>query len=161
MDVDGLSAGYAALLLDDYLENPGAVPEEWRKLFEQAGSGLLVAAHPGLARLLAVAEAGVAPAPPAPAPPAVLAEELVGGVAAAMALVEAQRTHGHLAARLDPLGSEPLGDPAPHETRLTPPLTPGLQARIPAALPGLHVAGETLLDPLPALPALSSVTLPS
>jgi len=155
--VDGLNAGYAALLLDDYLENPGAVPEEWRKLFEQAGSELLAAGHPGLARLLVAAEVGdgrpVAPVPPAPAPPAILAEELLGGVAAAMALVEAQRTHGHLAARLDPLGSEPLGDPALDETRLIPPLTPGLQARIPASLLGMHVAGETLLEALPALRA--------
>jgi 2-oxoglutarate dehydrogenase E1 component len=29
-----------------------------------------------------------------------------------MSLVKALRTHGHLAARLDPLGSEPVGDPA-------------------------------------------------
>ncbi len=155
--MDGLNAGYAALLLDDYLENPGAVPEEWRKLFEQAGSELLAAAHPGLGRLLAAAEARdsrpVTPVPPAPAPPAILADELLGGVAAAMALVEAQRTHGHLAARLDPLGSEPLGDPALDEARLIPPLTPGLQARIPASLLGVHVAGETLLEALPALRA--------
>ena len=51
--------------------------------------------------------------------------ELLGGVAAAMALVKAYRMHGHLAARLDPLGSEPMGDPALDETRLHPPLTPG------------------------------------
>ena len=37
-----------------------------------------------------------------------------------MALVKAHRMHGHLAARLDPLGSEPLGDPALDETRLIP-----------------------------------------
>ena len=160
MDVDGLNAGYAALLLDEYLENPGAVPEEWRALFEQAGPELLTAAHPGLARLLAAAKAGgarpVAPGPPVPAPPAAPAApaaELLGAVAAAMALVEAQRTHGHLAARLDPLGSEPLGDPALDETRLIPPLTPALQARIPAALLGVHVTGETLLEALPALRA--------
>src|SRR5439155_116740 len=43
-------------------------------------------------------------------------------VAAAMALVKAYRTHGHLAARLDPLGSEPIGDPAldPEPLGLTP-----------------------------------------
>jgi len=29
-----------------------------------------------------------------------------------MSLIKAHRTHGHLAARLDPLGSEPEGDPA-------------------------------------------------
>ncbi|MEX2612575.1 MAG: hypothetical protein WD380_03270, partial [Gaiellaceae bacterium] len=35
---------------------------------------------------------------------------LLQAVASAMALVDAIRSHGHLAARLDPLGSEPLGD---------------------------------------------------
>ena len=52
-----------------------------------------------------------------------------------MALVKAFRMHGHLAARLDPLGSEPTGDPALDETRLEPPLTPELQAQIVAAGP--------------------------
>ena len=35
-DVDGLNAGYARALLDDYLENPEAVPSEWRALFVEA-----------------------------------------------------------------------------------------------------------------------------
>ena len=33
MEVDGLNAGYAAVLLEEYLENPEAVPAEWRALF--------------------------------------------------------------------------------------------------------------------------------
>ena len=68
-----------------------------------------------------------------------------------MALVKAYRTHGHLNARLDPLGSEPMGDPALDESRLRPPLTPELQARIPAKLLRLYVPGETLLEALPRL----------
>ena len=68
-----------------------------------------------------------------------------------MALVKAYRMHGHLAARLDPLGSEPMGDPALDETRLVPPLTPELQARIPASVLRLYVPGETLLEALPRL----------
>jgi len=40
------------------------------------------------------------------------AAELVRGVAAGVALVAAYRSHGHLAARLDPLGSAPPGDPS-------------------------------------------------
>src|ERR1041385_3034269 len=52
-------------------------------------------------------------------------------VAAAMALVKAFRTHGHLAARLDPLGSEPPGDPAPAPE--PPALSPAALARIPAS----------------------------
>jgi 2-oxoglutarate dehydrogenase E1 component len=91
------------------------------------------------------------PLPP-PAPPAVEADdELVRGVAAATALVKAYRTHGHLSARLDPLGSDPMGDPALDESQLDPPLTPELQARIPAKLLRLYVPGETLLEALPNL----------
>src|SRR5207253_9878783 len=83
--------------------------------------------------------------------PAVPDEELIGGVAAAMALVKAQRMHGHLAARLDPLGSDPPGDPALEPERLIPRLTPELQARIPASALGLYVPGETLAEALPHL----------
>jgi len=161
-DVDGLNSGYARLLLEDYLENPDAVPAEWRELFE-SGDSELVASHPGLLRLLETLDRGNGHAPAAPEAPVAaesapaapvtgeIDETLLGGVAAAMALVEAHRMHGHLAARLDPLGSEPLGDPALDETRLIPPLTPELQARIPAKLLRVHVPGETLREALPAL----------
>ena len=160
-DVDGLNSGYAALLLEQYLDNPGAVPEEWRDLFESEPQALLQR-QPGLKRLLELAADGDghAPAPlplapppaPAPAPaPAGPDRELLGGVAASMALVKAIRMHGHLAARLDPLGSEPPGDPALEPERLTPRLTPELQTRIPASLLRLHVEGDTLADALPRL----------
>ena len=56
-----------------------------------------------------------------------------------------------IAIRSDPLGSEPTGDPALDETSLQPPLTPELQARIPARLLRLYVPGETLLEALPRL----------
>src|SRR5204863_8978854 len=96
-DVDGLNAGFASALLEQYLENPEAVPSEWRSLFE-SGSEELVATLPGLAKLLELlAEDGnghvvappPAPAAPAPAPAAPEAapaapavdEELLGGVA--------------------------------------------------------------------------------
>jgi 2-oxoglutarate dehydrogenase E1 component len=161
-DVDGLNAGFASAILEQYLENPEAVPEEWRALFE-SGSSELVAAHPGLARLVELVreqEDGngqvAAPAPPpAPAPVAEPApavdDELLGGIAGAVALVKAIRTLGHLAAHLDPLGSEPVGDPALEAERLVPPLTPELQARVPAALLDVHVPGETAADVIPEL----------
>jgi len=47
-DVDGLNAGYARALLDEYLENPEAVPSEWRALFESGDTDLLLTL-PGLA----------------------------------------------------------------------------------------------------------------
>ena len=157
-EVDGLNAGYARTLLDEYLENPEAVPSEWRALFESGDSDLL-AQHPAVARLvelLRAAEDGhtapvveappEVPVPPAPAP--AVDETLLGAVAAAMALVKAHRTHGHLAARLDPLGSEPVGDPALEPERLVPPLTTELQQRIPARLLRVYFPGETLADVL-------------
>jgi 2-oxoglutarate dehydrogenase E1 component len=156
MDVDGLNAGYAGDLLEDYLENPDAVPSEWRRLFE-SGASEAVTANPGLVRLLKTLEAQgngqpVAPAPlPEPAAAEPVPDELLGGVAAAMALIKAYRMHGHLAAHLDPLGSEPPGDPALEPERLIPKLTPELQARIPASVLRMYVPGETLADALPRL----------
>src|SRR5438128_421056 len=155
-DVDGLNAGYESLLFEQYLEDPDAVPAEWRELFE-SGLSDVVASHPALQRLLETLRDGgnghpVPTAPAAPATPvAVLDEELRGGVAAAMALVKAHRMHGHLAAHLDPLGSEPVGDPALEPERLIPKLTPELQARIPARVLRLYVPGETLAEALPRL----------
>ena len=71
MDVDGLNTGYARDLLEEYLENPDAVPSEWRRLFE-SGSSEVVATHPGLARLLETLGDGnghvEVEAPPAQAP---------------------------------------------------------------------------------------------
>src|SRR6478672_5839842 len=157
-DVDGHNAGYARALLDEYLGNPEAVPSEWRALFESGGSEL-VATHPGIARLLETlpqnangdnGQVAVGPAPQSQ-PASELDTQLLGGVAAAMALVKAHRTHGHLAARLDPLGSEPVGDPSLEPLRLEPKLTPDLQAQIPASVLRVAVPGETLADVLPVL----------
>jgi 2-oxoglutarate dehydrogenase E1 component len=167
-DVDGLNAGFARDVLEEYLENPDAVPSEWRQLFE-SGESDLVATHPGLARLLEAVGNGhreaQAAAPPQPAPSAAppaaepASDELLGAVAAAMALVKAQRMHGHLAARLDPLGSEPPGDPALEPERMIPKLTPELQARVPASVLRLYVAGDTLAEALPRLADTYSGTI--
>lgn len=72
-------------------------------------------------------------------------------VAAAMSLVDHLRTHGHLAATLDPLGTEPVGDPSLEPEHHG--LTPALMARIPAKLLRVAVPGDTLAEALPALRA--------
>src|SRR6266581_1423874 len=72
-------------------------------------------------------------------------------VAAAMALVRAHRNFGHLAARLDPLGSEPPGDPALDPGALG--LTPEIMARIPSDVLRIYVRGSTLAEALPQLRA--------
>jgi 2-oxoglutarate dehydrogenase E1 component len=78
-------------------------------------------------------------------------------VAAAMALVKAHRTHGHLAAHLDPLGSEPIGDPALDPERLG--LTPEIMATIPSRVLRISVPGETLAEAYPNLRATYCGTL--
>ena len=57
-------------------------------------------------------------------------KEMLYHVQAATSLVKAHRMHGHLAARLDPLGSEPIGDPALEPETVG--LTPEIMAQIPA-----------------------------
>ncbi|HEY4279370.1 MAG TPA: multifunctional oxoglutarate decarboxylase/oxoglutarate dehydrogenase thiamine pyrophosphate-binding subunit/dihydrolipoyllysine-residue succinyltransferase subunit [Conexibacter sp.] len=104
---------------------------------------------PSFAGLAPAAGAAVAaPAAPAPAaaPPS---EELLQAVQAAVSLLKAHRTHGHLAARLDPLGSEPVGDSGLDPKPLG--LTPELMAQIPARIMRMGVPGETFADALPHL----------
>src|SRR5256886_426341 len=84
-----------------------------------------------------------APGPRLPAP-----DELKH-VAAAMALVKAIRNFGHMAARLDPLGADPPGDPALDPGPLG--LTPEIMARIPADLLRIYVPGRTLAEAYPKL----------
>ena len=79
-----------------------------------------------------------------PAPP-----EMLSHVAAAMALVKAFRMHGHLAAHLDPLGTEPIGDPALDPALLG--LTPEIMAAIPSKVLRIAVPGRTLAESLPHL----------
>src|SRR5207249_6140801 len=89
-----------------------------------------------------------AAAPPAPSSRLPAPDELKH-VAAAMALVKAIRHFGHMAARLDPLGSAPPGDPALDPGPLG--LTPEIMARIPAEILRIYVPGVTLADAYPEL----------
>ncbi|MGI8428901.1 MAG: multifunctional oxoglutarate decarboxylase/oxoglutarate dehydrogenase thiamine pyrophosphate-binding subunit/dihydrolipoyllysine-residue succinyltransferase subunit, partial [Solirubrobacteraceae bacterium] len=95
-----------------------------------------------------------APAPPSaatPAPPSAAApvEELLQAVQAGASLLKAHRTHGHLAAKLDPLGRKSEGDPALEPGPLG--LSEELMAKIPARILRMYVPGATLAEALPHL----------
>jgi multifunctional 2-oxoglutarate metabolism enzyme len=108
-------------------------------------------------------ELGPAPSSPAPAaaasaaasaaadktPGTVPGEQLLQAVQAASTLLSRFRSHGHLAARLDPLGSEPEGDPGLDPEALG--LMPEITAQIPAKILHMYVPGATLADALPHL----------
>jgi 2-oxoglutarate decarboxylase len=85
----------------------------------------------------------------APAPSAAPDEQMLQAVQAASTLVHRFRSHGHLAARLDPLGSEPEGEPQLDPE--TAGLTPQVMAQIPARILRMYVPGETLAEALPHL----------
>jgi 2-oxoglutarate dehydrogenase E1 component len=116
---------------------------------------LSLTAGPAPVAQVSAAPAVVAAAAPAAAPAP--SDEMLRAVAAAMAIVSGYRTHGHLAAHLDPLGSEPVGDP-----KLDPAtygLTPALQAAIPASVLNVKVPGNTLADVLPRLKDIYASTI--
>jgi len=97
----------------------------------------------------AVTAAEPVPAAAAPAVTSMPDEALLQAVQAATSVVKAHRTHGHLAARLDPLGSVPRGDPALDPATVN--LTPELMQRIPASVLRVAVPGQTFADALPRL----------
>jgi multifunctional 2-oxoglutarate metabolism enzyme len=97
----------------------------------------------------AVTAAEPVPAATSPAAPRVADAALLQAVQAATSVVKAHRMHGHLAARLDPLGSSALGDPALEPATVS--LTDELMRRIPASVLRVAVPGDTFADALPRL----------
>jgi 2-oxoglutarate dehydrogenase E1 component len=112
-------------------------------------------AHPASASPAPLSAA--APAGESSGVPGEVDEELLQAVQAATSLLKAYRTQGHLAASLDPLGSEPKGDPGLEPENLN--LTPELMARIPASILRIGVPGETLLEALPRMRAAYCSTI--
>jgi len=83
--------------------------------------------------------------------------ELLQAVQASTSILKAFRTHGHLAANLDPLGAKPKGDPALDPETVA--LTPELMAQIPASILRIGVPGESLLEALPRMRASYTGTI--
>jgi 2-oxoglutarate dehydrogenase E1 component len=144
----GPNAGYVLELYDRYRQDPQSVDAATRAIFEQwspDGSATTAASV-----AIATNGSGALPAP---------ASVQVAKVVAASALAQAIRTRGHLGAHLDPLGSEPLGDPALLAE------TYGLSAEDLARLPPTVVGGHSAegasnaLEAVAALNALYSGTI--
>ncbi len=145
--IQGAESGRFLKLVEEHLRGEHNFYEQ---IFGELGVPLGPPPAPP-APALAPREAAAAP-PPAAAQTAtdgVPLEELMQAIQAASSLVKAHRTFGHLAARLDPLGFEPEGDPALDPEPLA--LTPRIMAKIPAKILRVHVPGETLADALPRL----------
>ena len=117
----------------------------YERVFADLGVPLPELPPPPQPRLPAAAAPAAAPAAADGAP----GEELLQAVQAAVSLLKAHRTHGHLAARLDPLGSEPVGDSGLDPESLG--LTPELMRKIPARIMRMGVPGQTFADALPYL----------
>ncbi len=138
--IQGAESGRFLQLIERYLQGEN---DFYEGVFSSLGVAL-----PSLPSKPAV-QLATAPAPVAPAAPGAPSEELLQAVQAAVSLIKAYRTHGHLAARLDPLGAEPVGDPALDTAPLR--LTPQLMAQIPARILRIGVPGATFADALPHL----------
>src|SRR5437588_222114 len=133
--IQGAESGMFLRKLDSLLKGEG-------RFYAQVAETLAITGLGARDSGLGTAAARAAPRPEARTPSP-------ESVAAAMALVKAYRNFGHMAARLDPLGSEPPGDPALDPGPLG--LTPEIMARIPAELLRIYVPGRTLAEAYPRL----------
>src|SRR6266704_3115190 len=139
----GPNAGYVLELYERYLQNPASVDAATRAIFD-SWTSLAEEERPQLAK-----EEGVDGNAPFQ----------VSQVVAASALAHAIRDRGHLGAHLDPLGTEPLGDP-----NLLPEshgITEEELALLPPIVVGGHAAegARNALEAIAALRAMYSGTI--
>ncbi len=141
--IQGAESGQFLQVVEQYLQGEH---EFYEQVFADLGATLGTAPAPPAVKVAAPA---AAPAPAEAEAEAAPSEQLLQAVQAATSLIKAHRTHGHLAARLDPLGSEPEGDPALDPEPLN--LTEEIMRQIPSKILRTYVPGATLADALPHL----------
>ena len=147
--IQGAESGQFLKVVEEYLQGEkGFYDGVFASLGVSLGAAPQIPAPAAAAAALRDSSAGGGQDPVA-TPGTAPSEELLQAVQAAVSLLKAHRTHGHLAAKLDPLGAEPEGDPALDPEPLS--LTPELMAQIPAKILRMHVPGATLADALPHL----------
>jgi 2-oxoglutarate dehydrogenase E1 component len=101
----GPNAGYVIELYDQYKTDPASVDPEWQTYFANFDATLPVSnGHSTNGHTSAATR-------PAPAAASMAAGADVDSIVAAATLAQSIREYGHLAARLDPLGSPPPGSP--------------------------------------------------
>src|SRR3954454_4031129 len=142
--IQGAESGRFLQVVEAYLQGDHGF---YDGVFASLGAELGPPPVPPAPAAAAAAARDVAPA--APSTSAAVDEQMLQAVQAATSLLKAHRTHGHLAARLDPLGTEPEGDPALEPTTVG--LSPEVMAKIPAKILRMYVPGATLADALPHL----------
>jgi 2-oxoglutarate dehydrogenase E1 component len=120
----GVNEAYALELYERYLADPASVDAATRAAFERSGPPVLGAGPQAL-------DAAQSPG---------IAADL-RAIVGAVNLAESIRRYGHLAARIDPLGSDPQGDPSLHPE--THGLTEADLRTLPASLVGGPVAENT------------------
>ncbi|HEY1833066.1 MAG TPA: multifunctional oxoglutarate decarboxylase/oxoglutarate dehydrogenase thiamine pyrophosphate-binding subunit/dihydrolipoyllysine-residue succinyltransferase subunit [Solirubrobacteraceae bacterium] len=138
--IQGAESGRFLALIEEHLSGEHSFYEN---VFSSLGVEL--GPPPSLPAPAAAAAAAATSAPQTPAG----GEEMLQAVHAGTTYVGRVRSHGHLAAKLDPLGTEPEGDPGLDPEALG--LTPEMQARLPARIFQMYVPGATLADALPHL----------
>jgi 2-oxoglutarate dehydrogenase E1 component len=141
--IQGAESGQFLQEVEAYLQGEH---DFYEQVFRDLGAQLGAVPQPAAPAAAAAVQREAAPAP---AVDGRVDEELLQAVQAATSLLKAHRMHGHLAAKLDPLASEPEGDPALDPETVG--LTPELMARIPAKVLRTYVPGATLADALPHL----------
>lgn len=142
----GAQSGEYLRHVDELLQGRNRFYEE---IFESLG--LQAAPVPHITTALAAARPGGSAAATPPS------DEMLRAVAAGMAIVSAYRRHGHLAANLDPLGAQPVGDASLEPQTYG--LTPALMSAIPAGVLRVKVPGNTLGEVLPHLKETYSSTI--
>src|SRR5215471_13464614 len=127
----GPNAGYVLELYERFRQNPASVDADTRAIFETWSPEKILAAEQETTAAIAPNE--------------------VFKVVAASELAHSIRSRGHLGAHLDPLGSEPLGDPA----LLTE--THGISDEDLAQLPPVVVGGHSAEGAQNALEAMNNL----
>ena len=114
----GVNEGYVLELYDRFRQDPSSVDAATRAMFERMGAPAFAsgpddeAAAPAVTGAAGVETGRAAASPPPSGPSAPSAPADLDVIVGAVNLAESIRRYGHLAAQLDPLGSDPVGDPS-------------------------------------------------